>query len=119
MSEKPFGVDISGWQGTINWDTIASYQPKVEFAFMKATQAIIYKDQRFKYNWANAKRVRIPRGAYHYMEFDKDLNAQMSNFINAFEGDYGELPPVLDCERDSGKTKGFIKSAILRCAEII
>jgi len=119
MNNLPFGVDVSSWQGIINWNTIATHQPKVCFAFIRASQGTGFIDPHFKRNWTEAKSYGIARGAYHYMQFDQDLSGQMNSFIKTLEGDFGELPLVLDCEADGGKTKAVIKHAILHCSSLI
>lgn len=118
MTDKPFGIDISGWQRQVDWDTVAAHVPKVHFAFMRSSISLS-ADTWFTRNWSEAKRVGILRGAYHYVDFEADVNAQMGKFISMLGDDYGELPRVLDCECDEGKTAGEITSYILTCSDII
>ncbi|MBD8729480.1 hypothetical protein IFT45_16230, partial [Frigoribacterium sp. CFBP 13707] len=44
------GVDVSAYQGTINWDVLA--EEDIDFAWIKATEGSSYQDPRFDDNWA-------------------------------------------------------------------
>ena len=65
------GVDISKWQGTINWDNLKS---STDFAIIRASygcpdsgqSASQYVDTKVQINQSEARRVGILRGYYHY-----------------------------------------------------
>ncbi|MBI5870364.1 MAG: glycoside hydrolase family 25 protein [Actinobacteria bacterium] len=59
------GIDVSRWQGTIDWDTTYNY---TNFAFIKAggSDEGMYTDSQFERNRDEARRVGIPRGYYYY-----------------------------------------------------
>ncbi len=90
------GVDVSKWQGDIQWDKLAQ---KAAFAFIKATQGT-FTDPKFQRNWTESQK-RILRGAYHFWAPDASAEAQADHFINTLRAqeDTGELPPVLDLEK--------------------
>ena len=90
------GVDVSKWQGDIQWDKLAQ---KAAFAFIKATQAT-FTDPKFERNWKESQK-RILRGAYHFLDPETNPKAQAEFFIKTLkeQGDIGELPPVLDVEK--------------------
>ncbi|NSW53312.1 MAG: hypothetical protein HPY85_12475 [Anaerolineae bacterium] len=99
-ADLPFGIDVSRWQGTINWNVIAAHVPKVEFVAIRAALSWGYTDTYFAYNWAEARRVGIPRSAYHVIYPDEDPVRQMSYFLNVVGDDLGELPLTIDVELD-------------------
>lgn len=98
--DLPFGIDVSRYQGVIDWDVIAAHEPKVEFVGIRAAISWGYKDTYLDHNWAEAKRVKIPRAAYHVFYPGEDPKRQMDHFIACLNGDMGELPLALDCELD-------------------
>jgi lysozyme len=57
------GIDVSNWQGDIDWNKVRA--AGTQFAFIKATEGGDYLDPKFAQNWQAAKSVGIPRGAYH------------------------------------------------------
>src|SRR4051812_36603912 len=68
------GVDVSHWQGPINWASVAA--SGISFAFCKATDGATTVDQTFATNYAGMKANNIVRGAYHYGRPAQDPIAQ-------------------------------------------
>ena len=60
------GLDISHYQGTINWTQLAADPQGYKFVFMKATEDTNYTDPTFTTNLAGAKSVGIMAGPYHF-----------------------------------------------------
>lgn len=92
------GIDISYWQGTIDWRAVAG--EGVKFAFIRASYADWKADPQFAANWLGAKKNGIFRGAYHFFRADMDARVQAELFLSQLGTDYGELPPVIDVEMD-------------------
>ncbi|MCH5600339.1 GH25 family lysozyme [Niabella ginsengisoli] len=74
---------------------------QLNFAFMKATEGLGLTDKNFKYNWRNAKKQGIARGAYHFFIASQDPAKQAQHFISKVKLSPGDLPPVLDAEQAS------------------
>ena len=90
------GVDVSHYQGEIDWSEIR--EQGIGFAYIKATEGSSHVDDRFAYNYENAKNAGIRAGAYHFFSFDSPGKTQAENFINNV-GEYSEmLPPAADVE---------------------
>ena len=98
-----FGIDISHHQGCINWGQVATINKKdsIRFVFMKATEGAFHIDTRFSYNWEEARKKGLKRGAYHFYNPNMNSTLQANHFINTVELGAGDLPPVLDIERAS------------------
>lgn len=90
------GIDVSHWQGRIDWDRVRAAGTR--FAFIKATEGGLHLDPRFHENWEGARRVGIPRGAYHFIFWCRDPVEQARWFIENVPNDPDMLPPVLDME---------------------
>jgi lysozyme len=91
-----FGIDVSGWDATSDWNLVRSQG--VRFVFAKASENLT-ADLKFSQHWRGAKSVGMYRGAYHFFHSELDNAAQQANaFIQAVGADKGELPPVLDLE---------------------
>ena len=90
------GIDVSNWQGDIDWDKVRA--AGTQFAFIKATEGGDYLDPKFARNWQAAKRVGIPRGAYHMVYWCRAAHEQALWFILNVPNDPDALPPVLDLE---------------------
>ena len=90
------GVDISKWQGKVDW--AALQQAGTKFAFIKATEGGDHVDNRFMENWYGAKRAGVPRGAYHFVYWCRPAHEQAAWFKKNVPQDPEALPPVLDVE---------------------
>lgn len=95
------GIDVSHWQGNINWTSVKN--AGVKFAFMKATESNYYKDDTFAANWAGSKANGILRGAYHFFRGDVDGVVQADYFLAKMGPlEPTDMPPVLDFETTDG-----------------
>ena len=90
------GIDVSHWNGAIDW---VKAKTKVDFAFIKCSERLVVDDQ-FVRNWSEAKRVGMRRAAYLFYRFNIDPGIQTRVFLQAFNGDYGEIAPIVDLEDD-------------------
>ena len=111
----PNMVDISRWQGAVNWATIAAADVKA--AGIRATVGDYYTDYRFLENWKGAKANGIARTAYHVVRPDKPYATQMQRFFAVLADDLGELPVTLDVEVRAGCSAKRINEAVQWCSD--
>ena len=90
------GVDVSSYQGEIDWDSLAAQD--ISFAFIKATEGSSLVDPYFAYNYEQAKKTPLRIGAYHFFSYDSSGLTQAENFIAQVEKYDNMLPPVVDIE---------------------
>ena len=104
------GIDVSYWQGDIDWDAVAA--SGVVFAFIRAADGF-FEDPKFEFNWAEARRVGIIRGTYQYFRPGLDAVRQAQLIlrkIGTLQPD--DLPPVLDVETTDGFDSATITAGI-------
>ncbi|WSU56541.1 GH25 family lysozyme [Streptomyces sp. NBC_01104] len=111
LKANPEGVDVSSWQGGINWSSVRG--AGIEFAWMKATEGLTYKDPTFSANYLNAYNAGVIRGAYHFARPDVSGGAAQADFFasngGAWSRDNLTLPGVLDIE---GSCYGYSQAAM-------
>lgn len=90
------GVDVSSYQGEIDWKTLADQD--ISFAFMKATEGSSFTDPRFAYNYEQAQQTHLRIGAYHFFSYDSGGDTQAEHFISTVYQVDNMLPPVIDLE---------------------
>lgn len=90
------GVDVSAYQGNIDWETLAGNG--IDFVFIKATEGSSYVDKRYMKNSEGANNTHLAVGAYHFMSFESDGKSQAENFIRTVAKKDITLPPVIDLE---------------------
>ena len=92
------GIDISTWQGDINWGAIA--QADVHFAIIRGTLGSGDMDEYIENNYNGATLNGLSVGVYHY-SYAKDVNKaawDADNVIDKLGGK--QLPVFLDLEYD-------------------
>lgn len=90
------GVDVSAYQGEIDWSVLASQD--IDFAFIKATEGSSFTDKRFGFNYTEAVKTDLRVGAYHFFSFESGGDTQAAHFINTVPKTENMLPPVIDLE---------------------
>lgn len=106
------GVDVSYYQGTVNWASVKAAGQS--FAFARVSDGVSYPDSKFATNWPAMKKAGIVRGVYQYFRPTQDVQAQVDLLfakLNAAGGLLpGDLPPVLDLETDGGLAASVVVS---------
>ena len=95
------GIDISHYQGTIDWDALRDGMIEgcpLRFVVIKATEGSSRLDRNFKDNFAQAREYGYIRGAYHFWSNRSSAKAQAYFFLDKVRLRDGDLPPVLDVE---------------------
>ena len=94
------GVDVSEYQGEIDWDKIKSQG--IDFAFIKATEGSKSKDNYFDTNFSKLKQMdNMLIGCYHFFSFETTGEEQAQNYIKVVgnvENDNSLIIPIVDIE---------------------
>lgn len=101
------GVDVSEYQGEIDWKTLSSQD--IDFAFIKATEGSSYKDPYFTKNYEQLNETNLLVGAYHFFSFDSSGEEQAKNYIETV-GTVEEdkiILPIVDFEFYGDKEKNL------------
>ncbi len=97
LSKYPVcGVDVSNYQGLIDWDKLE--EQNVAFAFIKATEGSGHIDESARRNLERASKTNIKKSAYHFFSFDSSGETQAENYISVVGADEIDMPPVVDIE---------------------
>jgi lysozyme len=93
---RPRGVDISYWQGRVDWRAVEA--AGISFVYLRATEGTTVVDSTFRLHWAALGETRILRGASHRFRPAGDAAAQAEHFLSVAAPRKGDLPPMLDIE---------------------
>ena len=105
------GVDVSSYQGDIDWAAVAR-EPRLRFAFIKATEGRSWEDPYFDQNWKLTHRAGLARGAYHFYRPNRDAAQQAAFYVATVALAPGDLPPVLDVEKTDGRSPEVIRAGV-------
>ena len=104
------GVDISHYQFDVDFKQLKN--DGVQFAFVKATEGITFKDDHFKKNWDGLKKESLIRGAYHFYRPSVLAKRQAEEFIKTVPLQSGDLPPVLDLEETDNRSDKIVLKGV-------
>jgi lysozyme len=104
------GVDVSYWNGTIDWNKVKN-AGKV-FAIARIGDGT-YVDPKFDANWAGIKSVGLIRGAYQFFRPAEDPTTQ-ADIVVSKVGKLGadDLPVTIDVEAADGVSAATIEARI-------
>ena len=108
------GIDVSRWQGAINWQTIAAQGYR--FAVIRATVGNYYTDPRFYENWRGAREHNLLVTAYHVVKPKQTAESQINRLFEVLEKHKPDLPLVLDVELTDDQPRATITSVVRECA---
>jgi GH25 family lysozyme M1 (1,4-beta-N-acetylmuramidase) len=110
------GIDISSYQGIINWASVAPY---IDFSYAKATEGTYYTNPDFYNQYEGPYLHGVIRGAYHFaIPNNSTGQAQADFFINhggGWSSDGKTLPGALDIEYNpyGGECYGLTRSQMV------
>lgn len=99
---KSNGIDVSKWQGKIDWQKVKN--SGIEFAFIRigyrGENGIIYKDDNADYNIQQAQKAGVLVGVYFFSTAVSEAEAREEAewTLQAVEGYPISYPIVYDCE---------------------
>jgi len=93
------GIDVSGYQGDLNWASIA---PSIDFVYAKATEGTYYTNPDFNNQYEGPYDQGVIRGAYHFGIPDNSSGATQADYFATHGGGWSAdgltLPGALDIE---------------------
>lgn len=102
------GLDVSHWNGTIDWIQVAG--DGYTFMFAKATEGTTFSDITYPVNRGGTQGLGMRVGAYHFARpagandgaLAANAIAQADYFVDFAQPAAGDLPPALDLETNGG-----------------
>ena len=92
------GIDVSGWQGNIDYSEVAS--SGIEIVYMKASEGTSFVDPYFDQNYTNAKANGLKVGFYHYLtaRSNSEAVAEANFFVSTISGMSPDCRLAMDFE---------------------
>ena len=91
------GIDISSYQGYIDWAKVSS-DKDIRFVYIKATEGATYHSPHYAHNVTQARRHGLLVGSYHYLTSSSTIDEQFANFSKFALKSVQDLIPMLDVE---------------------
>lgn len=91
------GIDVSHYQGSINWDEVVNGTP-ISYVYLKATEGASLVDDTYQRNLTEARRVGLSVGSYHFYRPNVNWQQQFDNMTSIVKADEQDLVPIIDIE---------------------
>ena len=100
------GIDVSAWQGRIDWKTVADYG--MDFAILRITEAGNVVDSQFENNLAGCSKYNIPAGVYKYSYAMTvaEIQSEARKVVSTLNGRRIQFPVFLDLEYNNQRSLG-------------
>jgi len=110
-SDKVLGVDVSRWQGLMDWEKC--FNAGAKYAFIRAGSVdsytgVNYKDVYFDINSSVAYQY-MPVGYYWFFRPNYSPTSQADYFTRLIENTERKLPAVCDIEVDGGLNNYYVE----------
>lgn len=98
------GIDVSGWQGKINYDAVK--ESKIDIVYIKSSEGTS-ADPYFYLNYNNSKLNGLKIGVYHYVVSKNvsDARAEAEFFVNLIKDKSIDCKVAMDFESFDGLNK--------------
>jgi GH25 family lysozyme M1 (1,4-beta-N-acetylmuramidase) len=96
-----FGIDVSHYNGIIDWSVVKESKHPIEFVFVRSTMGKNGVDRRYNENLNGAEKQGFTVGTYHYYRPNENSTEQFMHFKKHAVIKKGHLLPVLDIEEES------------------
>lgn len=110
------GIDVSAWQGRIDWKTVADYG--MGFAILRITEAGNVVDSQFENNLAECNKYNILVGVYKYSYAMTiaEIQSEARKVVTTLNGRRIQFPVFLDLEYNNQRAIG--SESIHRMADV-
>ena len=100
------GIDVSAWQGQIDWKTVAAYG--MDFAILRITEAGNVIDKHFERNYTECQKYNIPTGVYKYSYAMTiaEIQSEARKIVSVLNGRKLQYPVWLDLEYNNQRSLG-------------
>jgi lysozyme len=112
------GIDVSEYQGTINWTQV--HASGRGFAIARVSDGTGHPDSTFSTNWSGIKAAGMVRGVYQFFRASEDPTAQ-ANLLLSGVGTLApnDLAPVADVEVSDGVSGSQLVSNLATWVSVI
>lgn len=100
------GIDVSAWQGQIDWKTVEAYG--MDFAILRITEAGNVTDKYFERNYTECQKYNIPTGVYKYSYAMTiaEIQSEARKVVSVLNGRKLQYPVWLDLEYNNQRSLG-------------
>lgn len=114
-----YGIDVSHWQGTIDFSKWLEGDDHNDFMLMKATQGVSFVDSEFYRNACQCMERSVLAGSYHYVVGDMPALDQARHYIAEHKKAFGDYPAVMALDVEDSTLTSLHWMAVQEMVEIM
>lgn len=118
------GIDVSAWNGNINWGEVS--KSGVKYVWVKHTEGQTHVNSGHKENMLGARNNNVIAGAYHFGRPDTNRDENLQDavreaewFLKNYNHKTGDLIPVLDVEKGMKTDDNYNVEWSLKWLEVV
>lgn len=111
VNQKLQGIDVSHYQGNINWRQVAR-SGEVSYVYIKATEGEKLVDNTYRQNLWGARKAGLRVGVYHFYRPTVGVQAQFLNFTQNVDLREMDLIPIIDIEHRGKESLPVFRSKL-------
>jgi lysozyme len=111
VNNKIQGIDVSHYQGNINWRKVAG-SGEVSYVYIKATEGEKLVDATLRQNLIGARQAGLYVGVYHFFRPNVNVQSQFLNFTRNVHPNDMDLIPIVDIEHRGRESLAAFRSKL-------
>ena len=111
VNNKIQGIDVSHYQGNINWRKVAG-SGEVSYVYIKATEGEKLVDATLRQNLIGARQAGLYVGVYHFFRPNVNVQSQFLNFTRNVHPNDMDLIPIVDIEHRGRESLSAFRSKL-------
>src|SRR3989337_1102041 len=111
-------IDVSLYQGDIDWGKVASTAERNTAVAVRCTVGNYYTDPNFLTNWDGAKAAGLKVTAYHVITPEYSAASQIDRFKSVLGNRTPDWPVVLDVELARNQSNSTIVGRVKECLDL-
>ena len=112
------GIDVSRYQGSIDWEKVAS-DKNIKFVYIKASEGATISPKHYHLNIVEIRKAGIPVGAYHFFHPGVPAELQFKNFTKQVKKEDQDLVPLIDVEKANKVAQKAVADSVKKFADML
>lgn len=107
------GIDVSKWQGVVDWKKVKSDVAKPQFVYMRGTIGADSLDSKFETYYPQARDVGLKIGMYHLIWPLDDFESEVDHILEHCSKKHFDLPLAIDVEQKHGLKNATLSKYVM------
>lgn len=107
------GIDVSKWQGNVDWKKVVADPLKPKFVYMRGTIGADSLDSKFETYYPQARDVGLKVGMYHLIWPEDGYQKEVESILEQCQEKQFDLPLAIDVEQKHGLSNTALSNYLM------